>query len=50
MRGRLLHDGRASNVRDAIRAHDGEAAASMRAFRQLGWHDQSELLAFLLAL
>jgi len=50
MRSRLLHDGRASNVPDAIRAHDGEAAASVRAFRQLGWHDQAELVAFLLAL
>src|SRR5262245_23633569 len=50
MRGRLLHDGRATNVPDAIRAHDGEAATSMRAFRQLGWHDQAALVAFLLAL
>src|SRR5262249_53512218 len=50
MRSRLLHDGRATNVPDAIRAHDGEAAASVRAFRQLGWHDQSALIAFLLAL
>jgi len=50
MRGRLLHDGRATNVPDAIRAHDGEAAASVRAFRQLAWQDQAALLAFLLAL
>jgi CxxC motif-containing protein (DUF1111 family) len=50
MRGRFLHDGRATNVPDAIRAHDGEAAAAARAYRQLSWHEQSALLAFLLAL
>jgi CxxC motif-containing protein (DUF1111 family) len=50
MRGRLLHDGRATNVPDAILAHDGEAAATAKAFRQLTWHEQASLLAFLLAL
>ena len=50
MRGRLLHDGRATNVPDAILAHDGEAAAATKAFRQLTWHEQASLLAFLLAL
>jgi CxxC motif-containing protein (DUF1111 family) len=50
MRGRLLHDGRATNVPDAILAHDGEAAAAAKAFRQLTWHERASLLAFLLAL
>jgi CxxC motif-containing protein (DUF1111 family) len=50
MRGRFLHDGRATNVPDAILAHDGEAAAATKAFRQLTWHEQASLLAFLLAL
>jgi mono/diheme cytochrome c family protein len=50
MRDRLLHDGRATNVPDAILAHDGEAAATTKAFRQLTWHERASLLAFLLAL
>ena len=50
MRGRFLHDGRATNVPDAILAHDGEAAAATKAFRQLTWHEQASLLAFLLAI
>jgi CxxC motif-containing protein (DUF1111 family) len=50
MRARLLHDGRATSVPDAILAHDGEAAAASKAFRQLGWHERASLLAFLLAL
>jgi mono/diheme cytochrome c family protein len=50
MRSRLLHDGRATNVPDAILAHDGEAAAASEAFRQLTWHERAWLLAFLLAL
>jgi mono/diheme cytochrome c family protein len=50
MRSRLLHDGRATNVPDAILAHDGEAAAASKAFRQLTWHEQASLLSFLLAL
>ena len=50
MRARLLHDGRATNVPDAILAHDGEAAAATDAFRQLTWHERASLLAFLLAL
>src|SRR5262249_19376033 len=44
MRGRFLHDGRATNVPDAILAHDGEAAAAAKAFRQLTWHEQASLL------
>jgi CxxC motif-containing protein (DUF1111 family) len=50
MRARLLHDGRATSVPDAILAHDGEAAAAAKAFRQLTWHERASLLAFLLAL
>jgi CxxC motif-containing protein (DUF1111 family) len=50
IRGRFLHDGRASNVRYAILAHDGDAAAAARAFRQLDWPEQAALIAFLLAL
>jgi mono/diheme cytochrome c family protein len=49
-RGRLLHDGRAISVKDAILAHDGEAADAARAFRLLDWSDQAKLMAFLLAL
>jgi hypothetical protein len=37
-------------VPDAILAHDGEAAAAAKAFRELTWHEQASLLAFLLAL
>jgi len=50
MRSRMLHDGRATNVPDAILAHDGEAATASKAYRQLTWHEQASLLAFLLAL
>jgi CxxC motif-containing protein (DUF1111 family) len=46
-RGPYLHDGRAATVRDAIRAHDGEAAGAARAFGQLGDDDVRKLLAFL---
>ena len=48
----LLHDGRATggtpddNVRAAIAAHDGEAAASRDAFAALSTADQERLLAF----
>ena len=49
----LLHDGRATggtpsqNVRDAILAHDGEAAASRDAFIALAPAQQDQLFAFL---
>jgi CxxC motif-containing protein (DUF1111 family) len=49
-RGRFLHDGRATSIRDAILAHDGEAAAAIKAFRQLDRDQQATLLAFLLAI
>ena len=50
MRGRLLHDGRATNVAEAILAHEGEASPATKAFRQLTWHEQTSLIGFLLAL
>lgn len=42
-----LHDGRATTVDAAIRAHDGEAAASVQAYLQSTPAVQQELLAFL---
>jgi CxxC motif-containing protein (DUF1111 family) len=50
MRGRLLHDGRATSVPDAILAHDGEAAPATKAFRQLTAQEQAALIDFLLAI
>jgi mono/diheme cytochrome c family protein len=49
-RERLLHDGRATTIADAILAHDGEAAPVTQAFRALPAADRAELLAFLQAL
>jgi CxxC motif-containing protein (DUF1111 family) len=49
-RDRFLHDGRATNVQDAILAHDGEAGSSTHAFRRLSWQERADLMAFLLAL
>ena len=46
-RPRLLHDGRASTIKEAILAHDGEAAVSASAFRSLNEQNQAALLAFL---
>jgi CxxC motif-containing protein (DUF1111 family) len=40
-RKRLLHDGRATTVQEVILAHDGEAAPSTKAFRQLDWQQQA---------
>jgi CxxC motif-containing protein (DUF1111 family) len=50
IRARLLHDGRATNVADAILGHDGEAAAASSAFRQLTREEQAALIDFLLAI
>jgi hypothetical protein len=50
MRPRLLHDGRATTIKQAILAHDGEAADTARAFRWLIESEQVALLAFLSAL
>jgi len=46
-RSPYLHDGRAATVDAAIRAHDGEAAASSAAYAELTTGDEQNLLAFL---
>ena len=45
-----LHDGRARTLRDAIRFHGGEGAASRRAFDALSPDQQERLLAYLRSL
>jgi CxxC motif-containing protein (DUF1111 family) len=47
---RMLHDGRATTIRQAILAHDGQGAASREAFQALDFFDRSALLAFLRSL
>lgn len=47
---RYLHDGRATNLRQAIALHGGEAAAARAAFAALPASEQARLLAFLSAL
>jgi CxxC motif-containing protein (DUF1111 family) len=49
-RTRYLHDGRTSNLRDAIVAHDGEAAGSRDRFLALPGRRQAYLLSFLAGL
>jgi mono/diheme cytochrome c family protein len=49
-RPRLLHDGRAAAVKEAILAHDGEAGDVARGFRNLSASEQAALLSFLSAL
>ena len=49
-RTRFLHDGRATTIGDAIRAHDGQGARASSRFRSLGYRDARDLFAFLLAL
>jgi CxxC motif-containing protein (DUF1111 family) len=44
---RLLHDGRARDVSEAILWHGGEAERAARGFRQLSAAERRELLAFL---
>jgi CxxC motif-containing protein (DUF1111 family) len=46
-RPRLLHNGSASSLQEAISAHDGQGAAAAQAFRSLSAADQQLLLAFL---
>jgi hypothetical protein len=46
-RSKFLHDGRASTVGAAIRAHDGQARAAGQAFAQLDAATQQALIAFL---
>ncbi|NBR42621.1 MAG: hypothetical protein EBU04_07095 [Verrucomicrobia bacterium] len=45
-----LHDGRASTVDDAIRAHDGEAKASRDRYLRLNKTQQKQLADFLLSI
>lgn len=47
---RLLHDGRAKSVEEAIRWHGGEAERSRQNYQQLDSHSQTALLHFLKAL
>jgi CxxC motif-containing protein (DUF1111 family) len=47
LRPRYLHDGRAATLRDAILAHDGEAAIVRNRFFDLGQPDQEAILAYL---
>ena len=47
---RLLHDGRARNVTDAVLAHDGQAKAARDKFAALPDADRSALLAFIATL
>ena len=42
-----LHDGRALNLDEAIRAHEGEAVPSRNRYNRLGAVQRSQLLAFL---
>lgn len=44
---RLLHDGRATSFRDAIRYHGGEGAASRAAFDGLSADEQEQVIRFL---
>jgi CxxC motif-containing protein (DUF1111 family) len=43
---RLLHDGRADGVAEAVLWHDGEAAASRVAFTELDADERAQLVAF----
>lgn len=47
---RLLHDGRARSLRDAVVQHEGQAAAARDAFLASSQREQDELLAFLATL
>ncbi len=46
-RGPFLHDGRAKTVDEAIRAHDGEAAASRDRYESLSVAERRQLLDYL---
>ena len=46
----LLHDGRASNVREAILWHDGEGASARSRFLEATRDEQRDLIAFVLAI
>ncbi|MCH2198501.1 MAG: thiol oxidoreductase [Flavobacteriales bacterium] len=47
---RLLHDGRARSIEEAILWHGGEAEESLQAFKQLGAEDREKVLVFLRSL
>ena len=49
-RNKLLHDGRASDVATAVRAHDGQGAAARDAFNALNAADQHNLVQFVRSL
>jgi CxxC motif-containing protein (DUF1111 family) len=49
-RPRLLHDGRTTNMREAILAHGGEGAAAAEIFLRFSRNDQEALLQFLSSL
>lgn len=49
-RARLLHDGRATSLADAVLAHDGDGAEAAQAFRALLREQREHLLGFLQAL
>jgi CxxC motif-containing protein (DUF1111 family) len=49
-RNRLLHDGRAGDVAAAIRAHDGQGAASRNAFNALSAANQHNVVQFVRSL
>ena len=44
---RLLHDGRAGTIHEAILWHGGEATASVQRYRQLSAQDLNDLIRFL---
>jgi CxxC motif-containing protein (DUF1111 family) len=46
VRNHLLHDGRTSDITTAIRAHDGQGAASRNAFNALSASNQHNIVQF----
>jgi di-heme oxidoreductase (putative peroxidase) len=50
LRRRLLHDGSAATMEEAVRRHGAEALLARRGFERLGDADRSALLAFLRSL
>jgi CxxC motif-containing protein (DUF1111 family) len=49
-RTKLLHDGRATDIPTAIKAHDGQAATAARQFINLSSRDQATLVRYVLTL
>ena len=50
VRTKLLHDGRASTIEEAILAHDGQGRGAREAFRSLRREQRNALLSFLRSL